>query len=74
MNGTSSCKNSCTTYNATEDQLLLAWLLHHPAKIYPVLGTTRIERLTASLAAENITLQLTDWFRLLETQWGHEVP
>ena len=64
----------CTTYNATEDQLLLAWLLHHPAKIYPVLGTTRIERLTASLAAENITLQLTDWFRLLEAQWGHEVP
>ena len=64
----------CTTYNATEDQLLLAWLLNHPAKIYPVLGTTRIERLTSSLAAENIKLQLTDWFRLLETQWGHEVP
>ena len=64
----------CEVYKASEDQLLLAWLLRHPAHIHPVLGTTRLERLSASVAAEKIDLSLTDWFRLLEAQWGHEVP
>ena len=35
----------CISYNASEDQLLLAWLLRHPSHIHPVLGTTRLERL-----------------------------
>ncbi len=38
-------------YNASEDQLLLAWLLQHPANIHPVVGSTRIERLKAAHAA-----------------------
>ncbi len=61
-------------YNATEEQLLLAWVLHHPAQIHPVVGTTRIERLKAAKAAVDINLSNEDWFLLLETQWGHEVP
>ena len=61
-------------YNATEDQLLLAWLLQHPARIHPVVGTTKIERLKAASAAEKIQLSSEDWFLLLATQWGHEVP
>ena len=61
-------------YNATEDQLLLAWLLQHPARIHPVVGTTKIERLKAASAAEKIQLSTEDWFLLLATQWGHEVP
>ena len=61
-------------YNATEDQLLCAWLLQHPANIHPVLGTTKIERLKAACAAEAIKFSTEDWFLLLETQWGHEVP
>ena len=64
----------CEVYKTSEDQLLLAWLLRHPAHIHPVLGTTRLERLSASVAAKKIDLSLTDWFRLLEAQWGHEVP
>jgi len=61
-------------YNASEDQLLYAWLLKHPAGIHPVVGTTRIERLKAAMAAVEINLSREDWFLLLETQWGHEVP
>lgn len=60
-------------YNASEDQLLLAWLLQHPANIHPVVGSTRIERLKAAHAACKINLAIEDWFLLLETQWGHEV-
>lgn len=60
-------------YSATPDQLLLAWLLKHPAKIAPVVGTTSKERLQKSVEATNIDLGLEDWFLLLEASTGHEV-
>lgn len=61
-------------YNATADQLLLAWLLKHPSGAYPVVGTTSKERLKTSLEAVQIKLSLEDWFVLLEASNGHEVP
>ena len=61
------------TYAATEDQLLLAWLMQHQATIYPVVGTTQPERLKQSLAAESLTLDIQDWFRLYEASRGHRV-
>jgi predicted oxidoreductase len=61
-------------YNATEDQLLLAWILKHPAGIHPVLGTTTKARLTQSAQAAKINLDLEDWFLILEASQGHEVP
>lgn len=61
-------------YNATEDQLLLAWILKHPAAIYPVIGTTTKSRITQSAVALKIDLELEDWFLILEASQGHEVP
>ena len=61
-------------YNATEDQLLLAWILKHPANILPVVGTTNTKRLTDAIAATQITLELEDWFSILVTSQGHQVP
>ena len=61
-------------YNATEDQLLLAWILKHPAGIHPVVGTTNKERLTNAIAASKIELELEDWFLILVAAQGHKVP
>ena len=61
-------------YNATESQLLLAWILKHPAKVHPVIGTTNKERIEQSAAAVNIELELQDWFALLVASQGHDVP
>lgn len=61
-------------YNATPDQLLLTWVLKHPANVYPVVGTTSKERLKASMKATHIEMELEDWFILLEASKGHEVP
>lgn len=55
------------------DVMLLAWLLHHPAGILPVLGTARESRLTAAVKATQIELDDQDWFTLLEAARGHEV-
>ncbi len=61
-------------YNATADQLLLAWILKHPANIYPVIGTTTNARISAAVQAQDIQLELQDWFTLLEASQGHKVP
>lgn len=61
-------------YNATEDQLLLAWLLKHPAKIHPVVGSTNKERLKNAVKAIEIDLELEDWFLILVACQGHKVP
>ena len=61
-------------YSATEDQLLLAWILKHPAEVYPVVGTTNKKRLTDAMRATKIELELEDWFVLLEANQGHKVP
>jgi predicted oxidoreductase len=61
-------------YGADESQLLLAWLLKHPAIVYPVIGTTNKDRITLAKKALNIDLELQDWFVLLEASQGHGVP
>ena len=61
-------------YNATEDQLLLAWILQHPSGVLPVVGTTSKSRLENATKAINITLELEDWFTLLVECQGHKVP
>ena len=61
-------------YDANASQLLLAWLMKHPAGIHPVVGTTKKERLTDSVTATHIDMDLQDWFVLLEASLGHEAP
>jgi predicted oxidoreductase len=51
-----------------------AFLLAHPAKITPVLGTNNLERISAISAAETVELDRQDWFSLYEAALGSEVP
>ncbi|MGD1947021.1 MAG: aldo/keto reductase family oxidoreductase [Croceivirga sp.] len=60
-------------YDADDSQLLLAFLFKHPVQVYPVVGTTNKERLSNSIKAANIDLDLQDWFVLLEASKGNEV-
>ena len=61
-------------YNATFDQILLAWLMKHPVKIIPVLGTTKIERIIAAKKSIEINLTREEWHMLLRASTGHDVP
>ena len=61
-------------YNATKDQLLLAWIMKHPSQIHPVVGTTTKERLKLAVEATKINLELEDWFLILEAAQGCTVP
>lgn len=64
----------CKKYNATQDQILLAWVLKHPAAVHPVIGTTNPERVTQAVKALEINLEREDWFTLLVASQGHKVP
>ncbi|MEM9919688.1 MAG: aldo/keto reductase [Bacteroidota bacterium] len=56
------------------DQMLLAWLLRHPAKLCPILGTARPERVRAAAKALEISLSREEWFEIWEAAAGEEVP
>ena len=60
-------------YEISEDVILLAFILRHPAKVAPVVGTTNKERILNANSALNIHLELQDWFELLAASQGHEV-
>lgn len=53
----------------------LAWVARHPSHPVPILGSTRLDRLTRQVAAMNrITLRAEDWYAVLEASRGQRVP
>ena len=54
-------------YNCGFAALALSWLLKHPSKIHPVIGTSNPQRLRETVKALEINLDLEDWFFLLES-------
>ncbi len=61
-------------YQADASQLLLAWIMKHPASVFPVVGTTDPRRLLNSYYASKLELELEDWFLLHTASLGHKVP
>jgi predicted oxidoreductase len=55
-------------------QVALAWLLAHPARLVPVLGTARLDRLKSYVNSVNLRLDRVAWFEILEACQGQEVP
>ena len=60
-------------YNASYAQLSLAWLMKHPI-IFPVVGTTKPDRITEAAKSVSIELDRQDWFEMLQWVRGEEVP
>ena len=58
----------------TADLIALAWLLAHPAKILPVVGTNNLERIKTVSRACAVEMDRETWFELLTAATGHEVP
>lgn len=60
-------------HNTSVSSILLAFLYMHPAKIIPVMGTTKIERLIEAKGAMKITLSRTEFYQLWTAATGEEV-
>lgn len=57
-----------------ETAVAIAWLLHHPAQVLPVLGSNQLERMARFADATRVPMDRQTWFELYELANGHEVP
>jgi predicted oxidoreductase len=58
----------------TRITVALAWLLKHPAKILPIIGTIRPERIREAAQAVELELTREEWYRLLIAARGEPLP
>jgi predicted oxidoreductase len=49
-------------YGVTNTTIVMAWILRHPAKMQPVTGTMKTERLGQCFKAAEITLTREEWY------------
>ncbi len=59
---------------ATPGQLALAWLLAHPARIIPLVGSNNPEHIREAAGAASLSLSRTDWYKLWVAARGVRVP
>lgn len=59
---------------ADASAVAVAWLLFHPAKILPVMGTNSLARIAAIGKANDVPMDRETWFELYTLALGHEVP
>lgn len=61
-------------YSTSPEAIVLAWLMRHPVRMQPVIGTTDCARIAASCQAMNIQLSREHWYALYVSAKGHELP
>lgn len=52
----------------------MAWLMHHPVRVLPVMGSNQIPRIQKFDQAFSIPMDRQTWYELYELANGHEVP
>ena len=61
-------------YGTSREAIVLGFLLRHPARIQPVIGTTDPDRIARCARATDLALSREDFYRLYETARGAELP
>lgn len=61
-------------YGVSREAIVLAWIMRHPARIMPVIGTVSPDRIRACVEAESIELTREEWYRLAAAARGHAMP
>lgn len=70
----SAVENQAERHGVEAWLIPIAWLLRHPAKVSPVIGSTNENRIALAPTAMNIDYSRADWYRLLEARNGAPVP
>jgi len=60
-------------YNVSNMAIAIAWLLRHPAKMQPIIGTTNAERVKAICKASDVELSRLEWYELYRSA-GNILP
>jgi predicted oxidoreductase len=60
--------------HVSPEAILIAWILRHPAKIQPIIGTTKPERIAAACQGDMVKLTREEWYRLFTSGRGEGLP
>lgn len=78
LSGTGDVQDKMAKLAAEHDvessAVAVAWLLAHPARIAPVMGTNNIARIKTLSDALKLNMDRETWFDLYTAAVGHEVP
>ncbi len=56
------------------EAIVIAWLLRHPARIQPIVGSTDPARITAACAGDGVELSREEWYALHVAGRGKSMP
>jgi predicted oxidoreductase len=57
----------------TNTAIAIAWLLRHPARMQPIIGTTTSQRVKDACQASNVTLTRQEWYEIYRAA-GNKLP
>jgi len=60
-------------YGVTNTAIAIAWILRHPARMQPIVGTTNVKRIKDLCKASDIELSREDWYALYRSA-GNKLP
>ncbi len=60
-------------YGVSKTTIAIAWILRHPAKIQPVIGTTNLDRLADCLKATEVPITGDEWYAIYRAA-GNPLP
>ena len=69
----SALSNVASQNNVDETAVAIAWLLAHPSRILPVLGTNSLERIKGMSAALDVKMDRQTWYEIYTAALGREV-
>lgn len=61
-------------WGASREAVVIGWILRHPARIQPVIGTTNPDRLRAACEGLKVKFSREEWYQLYTAAMGHRVP
>ena len=60
-------------HGVTNTTIAIAWLLRHPARMQPIIGTMNVDRMRDSCRASEITLSRSEWYEIYRAA-GNVLP
>jgi predicted oxidoreductase len=69
----SALSNVALQNNVDETAVAIAWLLAHPSRILPVLGTNSLDRIKGMSAALDVKMDRQTWYEIYTTALGRNV-
>jgi predicted oxidoreductase len=56
------------------DSVIYSWLLKHPSEMLPIVGSGKLDRIKIAVEAEQIDMDLEQWYRIWVASKGQPVP